>query len=298
MRNGFAEQMVALASKDPNVFLLVGDIGFRLFDEFQDKFKERFINCGIAEQNMLSVAAGLASEGKKVFVYTITPFLIMRAFEQIRVDLGINSTNIVLVGVGGGLAYDKLGPTHHAYEDITLMRVIPDMRISLPFDRQSTRLAVEKAYNNLETRSTYIRLSKGGEPDIPEPSEVRDTFWIWKPESLARDVIVCHGSILSRFVEIGEQGKVKNLVISILEFESSAAKEVLSYLEKEGLTDKRIAVYEECFRVGSFYESFCTELVQQSKSMEVTSVCLPLEYRYEVSSRENMLDSLGFVYNV
>ena len=134
MRNAFASELVKLADKDSNIILLAGDIGFRIFDEYIDKFPDRFINCGIAEQNMISVAAGLSSEGKIPVVYTIIPFLIMRAYEQIRVDIGINQQNVILVGVGGGLAYDKLGSTHHACEDIALARTIPNLNVCLPYD--------------------------------------------------------------------------------------------------------------------------------------------------------------------
>ena len=109
-----------------------GDIGFRIFDDFIDLFPNRFINCGIAEQNMISVAAGLSSEGKIPIVYTIIPFLLMRAYEQIRVDVGINNQNVILVGVGGGLAYDKLGSTHHACEDLALARTIPNLNTYFP----------------------------------------------------------------------------------------------------------------------------------------------------------------------
>ena len=125
MRNAFANYLCEIGNKDKELMLLVGDIGFRIFDEFRDKYENQFLNCGIAEQNMIGVAAGLASQGKHPIVYTIIPFLVMRAFEQIRVDIGINNVGVMLVGVGGGLAYDKLGSTHHAYEDITLMRSIP-----------------------------------------------------------------------------------------------------------------------------------------------------------------------------
>ena len=168
MRNAFAQELVNLADKDERIILLAGDIGFRIFDEFLEKFPNRFINCGIAEQNMISVAAGMASEGKVPFVYTIIPFLVMRAYEQIRVDLGINNQNVTLVGVGGGLAYDKLGSTHHACEDIALMRTIPNLDVYTPYDPNNVKNCLIQAYNSsiIEGKSSYIRLSKGGENNL------------------------------------------------------------------------------------------------------------------------------------
>ena len=165
MRNAFAEELEKIADKDDRIILLAGDIGFRIFDKFIEKFPNKFLNCGIAEQNMISVAAGLASEGKIPVVYTIIPFLIMRAYEQIRVDLGINSQNVILVGVGGGLAYDKLGSTHHACEDIALMRTIPNLEVFTPYDPENVKDCLIQAYNTSinDHKSSYIRLSKGGE---------------------------------------------------------------------------------------------------------------------------------------
>ena len=161
MRNAFAEELEEIADKDERIILLAGDIGFRIFDKFIEKFPNRFLNCGIAEQNMISVAAGIASEGKIPVVYTIIPFLIMRAYEQIRVDLGINSQNVILVGVGGGLAYDKLGSTHHACEDIALMRTIPNLEVFTPYDPENVKDCLTQAYNTsiIDLKSSYIRLS-------------------------------------------------------------------------------------------------------------------------------------------
>ena len=120
MRNAFVNQLETFVAKDERVILLVGDIGFGVFENFQKKFPNKFINMGIAEQNMISVASGLAKEGFRPVVYTIIPFLTMRGFEQIRVDLCMHDRNVLLVGVGGGFSYDILGPTHHALEDMQL----------------------------------------------------------------------------------------------------------------------------------------------------------------------------------
>ena len=142
--------------------MLAGDIGFRIFDKFIKLYPNKFINCGIAEQNMISVAAGLASEGKLPVVYTIVPFLVMRGYEQIRVDIGINSQKVILVGVGGGLAYDKLGSTHHACEDLALMRTIPNLDVYTPFDPNNVKLFKESYdFAKNKERASY-RLSKGG----------------------------------------------------------------------------------------------------------------------------------------
>lgn len=202
MRNSFAKKITEIADKDKSVRLLVGDIGFRIFDKYIENHSSSFINCGIAEQNMVSCAAGMASEGLKVFVYTITPFLTMRAYEQIRVDIGINNSNIILVGVGAGLAYDKLGPTHHSYEDLALMRSIPNQRIYTPYDGPSTEESTILAYEGLSKHTSYIRLSKGGEPEMAGGTRISSQIDKWSAVSSPEFVIVTHGSILNRFLPL------------------------------------------------------------------------------------------------
>jgi transketolase len=124
--------MVRQAAIDPNLYLVTGDLGFPFAQEFEQKFPERFINAGIAEQNMIGVAAGLAMAGKNVYVYSIIPFLTMRCFEQIRIDLCYQKLPVKLIGAGGGFVYGAEGATHHAIEDIAIMRSVPNMTVVAP----------------------------------------------------------------------------------------------------------------------------------------------------------------------
>src|SRR5262249_3895225 len=126
MRNAFADEITALADADPRIVLLSGDIGNRLFDKFRERFPQRFYNCGVAEANMIGLAAGLALGGLRPVAYTITPFITTRCLEQIRVDICYHDVPVVIVGVGGGLSYASLGPTHHSCEDIALLRSLPN----------------------------------------------------------------------------------------------------------------------------------------------------------------------------
>ena len=118
MRNAFADEANKLAKTDPRIVLLSGDIGNKLFDKFKDTNHGRFINCGIAEANMMGVAAGMALSGLRPIVYTITPFTTTRCFEQIRVDACYHNVPVIIVGTGSGLSYAELGPTHHSCEDL------------------------------------------------------------------------------------------------------------------------------------------------------------------------------------
>ncbi len=164
MRNAFAAELTAIASEDPRVMMLSGDIGNRLFDKFKAAFPERFYNCGVAEQNMMSVAAALASCGLRPIAYTITPFVTMRCLEQIRVDVCYHGLPVVIVGIGAGLSYASLGATHHSMEDVACLRSLPGMSVVCPGDPVETRLALRAALKS--PGPVYLRLGKKGEPVV------------------------------------------------------------------------------------------------------------------------------------
>ena len=124
MRDAYLSALYDLAGKDKGVMALVGDIGAIVFDKYRDSYPAQFINCGVAEANMITMAAGLAMSGKIPFTYTITPFITMRTYEQIKNDVCLQNANVKIVGVGAGIVYSTLGPTHHAIEDIAIMKVL------------------------------------------------------------------------------------------------------------------------------------------------------------------------------
>ena len=132
MRNTFADEVTNLAKIDNRIMLLSGDIGNKLFDKFKAVDPSRFLNCGIAEANMIGVAAGLALNGLRPIVYTITPFTTTRCFEQIRVDICYHEAPVIIVGTGSGLSYAELGPTHHSLEDLAILRTLPGMQVIAP----------------------------------------------------------------------------------------------------------------------------------------------------------------------
>ena len=164
MRTTFVKTLIELARKDDRIFLLTPDMGYSVLEPFREEFPDRFLNTGIAEQNTIGVAAGLALTGKIVYVYSIIPFVTMRCYEQVRLDLAYNNTNVKLIGIGAGLTYGSLGPSHHAIEDIAIMRSIPNMTVLCPGDPIETRELVSRSYENFGPM--YIRLGKNGEPNI------------------------------------------------------------------------------------------------------------------------------------
>jgi len=164
MRNAFANAVTELGDIYPELVLLAGDIGNRLFDKFKENHPKRFYNCGVAEANMTGIASGLAASGLRPITYTITPFNTVRCLEQIRLDICYPNLPVIVVGTGSGLSYAGLGATHHSMEDIALMRSLPNMHVICPADPVEVQLALKDALRL--GRPTYIRLGKKGEPIV------------------------------------------------------------------------------------------------------------------------------------
>jgi transketolase len=164
MRDTFIEKLTNLAETDPNIMFLTGDLGFGVVENFESRFPTQFLNCGVAEQNMIGMAAGLASEGKKVFVYSIANFPTFRCLEQIRNDICYHELPVTIVAIGSGFSYGSLGYTHHALEDISIMRSLPGLRILSPSDPIEVQECLDLIIS--DPKPTYLRLGKNGENNL------------------------------------------------------------------------------------------------------------------------------------
>jgi transketolase len=161
MRTAFLETLFKLALADDRVMLLVGDLGFGVVTEFAEKLPNQFVNVGVAEQNMTSLAAGLALSGRVVYTYSIANFPVLRCLEQIRNDVCHHRANVKIVAVGGGLAYGALGFTHHATEDLAVMRALPDLVVVAPGDPMEANAATLAIHEH--QGPCYLRLGRAGE---------------------------------------------------------------------------------------------------------------------------------------
>lgn len=161
MRKTFINCLTNEAAINEKIVLIVGDLGYSVIEEFQIKFPNRFFNAGIAEQNMASMAAGLASEGFHVFIYSIANFPTFRCAEQLRNDIGYHNLPVTVVAVGGGLSYGSLGYSHHAIQDFGLMRLLPEFDLVSPGDPLETQKSMSYLFNN--PGPSYLRLKKEGE---------------------------------------------------------------------------------------------------------------------------------------
>ena len=161
MREAFVNELSRQARIDPQVVLITGDLGYGVLESFAEEFPKRYFNAGISEQAMMGMAAGLASRGKKVFVYSIGNFPTLRCLEQIRNDVCLMNNPVCIVSVGAGYAYGAQGYSHHALEDLACMRVLPNMRVLVPSDPIETKYSVASICE--KSRPTYLRLGKSNE---------------------------------------------------------------------------------------------------------------------------------------
>lgn len=250
MRNAFADELTKLGQEDPRVVMLSGDIGNRLFDKFQAATKDRFFNCGVAEQNMMGVATGLAMSGYRPVAYTITPFITTRCLEQIRTDACYHEAPVTIVAVGAGLSYAGLGPTHHACEDIALLRALPNMTVLCPADSWEVRAALRAAVNN--TGPTYIRIGKKGEPEIHRG--IIDEFKIGKAIEIrgGKDIVLLSaGTMMPEVLEAADQLAKLGISSTVTSFHTVKPLDK-DYLSQAFDRYKYVVTIEEHSLIGGF----------------------------------------------
>jgi transketolase len=247
MRGAFADELTKIARENLEVVLLSGDIGNTLFDGLKKIDTRRFYNCGVAEANMMGVAAGMALSGLRPVVYTITPFTTTRCFEQIRVDVCCHNAPVVIVGTGSGFSYAELGPTHHSLEDMAILRTLPGMRVLAPCDSTELRLALRAALK--EDGPVYIRIGKKGEPAIhAAPPDFRiGKGIVIRPGT---DVgLIAAGTIMAEVVKAAELLGAHGASAEVVSFHSVKPLDY-AYLEEACSRFRLLATVEEHGRIG------------------------------------------------
>lgn len=164
MRNAFLDELYDLAREDSRIVLITGDLGFGVVERFANDLPDQFVNAGVAEQNMTGMAAGMALTGRTVFTYSIANFPTLRCYEHVRNDVCYHNANVTIVAIGGGFAYGQLGATHHAIEDLGVMRMLPNMMVVAPGDPVEARAATRAIV--ARPGPCYLRLGKAGEPIV------------------------------------------------------------------------------------------------------------------------------------
>ncbi|MGC2084767.1 MAG: transketolase C-terminal domain-containing protein [Bradyrhizobium sp.] len=225
-REAFAKTIEALAESDARIVAVVNDsVGSSKLVGFQNRFPDRLINVGIAEQAMVGVGAGLANGGKVPFVSGASCFLTARALEQIKADVAYSNTNVKLCGMSSGVAYGELGPTHHSIEDFAWLRLLPNLTIIAPSDRWETEQAVKAA---VATEGPFfLRLSRMPVPDLVRPADA--VFRVGRAEILRQGgdaAIIANGVMVARAIEAAEQLAASGLNVRVVNMASIAPLDI------------------------------------------------------------------------
>lgn len=214
MRDTFWNRIYELAKIDRDVVVIAADMGAPALDKFRRDLPGQFINAGIAEQNAMLVATGMALKGKKVYVYAIAPFITMRCYEQIRIYPAGMNLPITIVGVGAGVCYEESGPTHHAVEDISILRILPNMKIYSACDNNMTKRFADLTY--AEKSPSYVRLDRIILPNIyPEGTDFAEGLGILRPVS---DItIMATGCMIKTALEVSDTLQKKGIKIGVID---------------------------------------------------------------------------------
>lgn len=248
MRNAFIAELTISARLNPNIVLIVGDLGYGVVEEFAKELPNQFVNAGVAEQNMIGIAAGLASRGRTVFVYSIANFPTMRCLEQIRNDICYHDFDVKIVAVGAGTAYGTLGYSHHAVEDIAVMRTLPNIKVLSPADPIEARLSVAKALDS--HGPVYIRLGKNGEPLLHDVSSTHTLEHPIKLREGSDALVLATGAIVGEAVAACDQLAKQGIHVAVV------SCPVIKPLELDFILDTEISTpiftLEDHIRAGGF----------------------------------------------
>jgi transketolase len=295
MRDVFLEKIWNEMSLDPLIFFVSADFGSPVLDKIREDFPNRFINVGIAEQNLINITAGLAIEGYKVFAYAIAPFITMRCFEQIRVSLALLSEvrpmNVNLIGVGAGYSYVVSGPTHQCYEDITIMRALPNFQVLSPADHITTASLFDGcvATNGLR----YLRLDAQVQPVLYplEPPVATDGFHLHKKGE--KVCFIATGFMTHTAFKVSEEINKNGFKVGIIDIFD------LTNFTKEGLKKvlesySAIVSFEEGFRGRGGLDSMLFEFISESKlNLKTLSIGVDPGYSFELGSRNELHEKVG-----
>ena len=291
MRDAFARVLEEEMERNSRIVLITGDLGFGVLRSIHGRFPERLINAGIAEQGMVSMAAGLASTGRTVVVYSIGNFPTLRPLEQIRNDCVYHGADVKIVCVGGGFVYGSLGMSHHATEDMAIMRSIPDMVCYTPGDPAEAEAVTRDMLRRKGT--CYLRLGRGGEPRVHE-SAVEG--WVF-PKAVTlrggKDIaILSAGGILTQAVDAADRLAAKGISARVVSF--PCLKPIDTETVKELLDSYRcIVTAEEHTIVGGFGSAVCEIAAEAGTGCRIRRVGLEDCFTTVVGDRQYLRKIYG-----
>jgi len=290
MRNTFVKHLVERARVDERIFLITPDLGFSVLEPFAEEFPDRFLNVGIAEQNAIGVAAGLALSGKIVYVYSIIPFVTMRCFEQVRVDVAYMNTNVRLVGVGAGLSYGPAGATHHAIEDIAIMRALPNMTVCCPGDPVEVEKLVKQSFEF--EGPIYFRLGKSGEENIHSQDKQIEIGKAIKVTEGKDFTVITTSNTLGLAKQWVDEWRKQGKYITLVSVHT--IKPLDEEFIREMITEKRpIITIEEHNIIGGLGSAIAEVIAESGIAISFKRIGIKDMYCHYVGSQNFLRDKLG-----
>jgi len=286
MRDAFITALYELAKRDSNIIILSNDFGAPALDRFRNDLPKQFINAAISEQNIISTAAGLAKGGKKVVVYSIATFITLRALEQIKIDLCVMNLPVTILSVGTGYAYSTDGPTHHATEDIAVMRAMSGMKIYSPSDANMSAALVETITNL--SGPQYIRLDRGKYPiKHAIGNSIKNGFSVWNESSKPKIAIISTGGMFHRALAVSDvlsADGVDSLAIDLYQLKP-LQPEVLGQVLKKC---KAVVTLEEHTQNGGVGSIVAELIADENLMLPLKRVAIKDEQLYAYGARENL----------
>lgn len=271
MRKAFIQELIEQARTDPSLFLVVGDLGYSVVEPFEREFPDRFLNAGIAEQNMTGVAAGLASEGYHVLTYSIANFPTLRCIEQIRNDICYHRLPVTIVTVGGGLAYGSQGYSHHGREDLAMMRVLPGMTVVAPGDPVETALALRELLK-LKEGPGYLRLGKTREPVVYEQEPAFQLGQAIKVSEGSDITLISTGGTLEKTVQAARELKDKGIEAGVLSMHTVSPLDSASVINSSRETGRVLTIEEH--GAGGLAAAVAEVLARMPQAIQFTGLYL------------------------
>lgn len=284
MRDVFFKALFEVAKKDKNVILITADTGAVCHDDFKKILGKQYINVGIAEQNMIGVAAGLAMAGKIVYVYAIIPFATMRCYEQIRVDLCCMNLPVTIVGIGAGFDYSTLGPTHHGMEDIALMRSLPGMTIYSASDSLMAGILANVTYQQAGPK--YIRFDRTGVPLVYKDEKSIDFSRGFAVLRKGKDLyIIATGRMVYNALQVAKKLSAQSIhtgVIDLFKIKPLNEKMVWDVIKKVGY----VVTLEEHFITGGIGSVISEMLIVKRNIPAFKPIGIPNQFCRQYGKRE------------
>lgn len=290
MRDAFFNALFDIFKRDPETVFISADNGAPTLDQFYQKLPHQYFNVGIAEQQLIGMACGMALEGKRVYTYAIAPFVTLRCYEHTKIDVCAMNLPITLIGVGAGYAYDIMGPTHHTVEDITVMRALPNMTVHSPADSYCAEALAELSYRNPSPQ--YIRFDRTGLPEIYGDGSYNFADGVLMPRPGGSLALVATGVMVHQAIKVADElakAGVQARVIDICRVKPLNTERLLEYLK--GV--KRVVSMEEHLLTGGMGSLLAETFMDNDIRLPLLRIGQNDRYVFDNGGREAIWEKYG-----